>query len=196
MKKIKLKSIEEYEGLYSVTPDGRVWSHERKEKVNWKFGEYTKMRYAKWLKLHLDTVGYLITGLCKNGKETKHRIHRLVAQAYIPNPSNKPCINHLSGVKTDNRVENLEWVTHKENTQHAYKIGLYDNRDVSGEKNGKAKLIWKQINEIRENQFNRKIGDKRWREYGISRRHYYLIINNKTWYDPEYKKEIIKNAIV
>ena len=65
-------------------------------------------------------------------------VHRLVAFSFIPNIENKPFINHKNGIKTDNRVENLEWVTHSENIQHAYKTGLMKPKE--GSKNGFNKL--------------------------------------------------------
>jgi hypothetical protein len=70
-----------------------------------------------------DKKGYLQLGLLINGKDTKFRVHRLVAMAFIPNPENKPQVNHINGIKSDNRVENLEWVTSSENRLHAVKIG-------------------------------------------------------------------------
>ena len=68
-------------------------------------------------------IGYYVIELCNNGSKILF-IHRLVALAFIPNPLNKCCINHKNGIKTDNRVENLEWVTYSENNQHAYDTGL------------------------------------------------------------------------
>lgn len=62
--------------------------------------------------------------LCENNTKSRFYIHRLVACAFIPNPENKPEINHKNGIKTDNRVENLEWVSKSENLQHAHKIGI------------------------------------------------------------------------
>lgn len=67
---------------------------------------------------------YLRVDLCKDGKHKSKRIHRLVAEAFIPNPENKRTVNHISGDKTDNRVENLEWATHSENMKHAFRTGL------------------------------------------------------------------------
>ena len=74
--------------------------------------------------LKLTPNGYLEIGLKTANKSKWYRVHRLVAQHYIPNPENKPFVNHINGIKTDNRVENLEWVTHTENMKHASETGL------------------------------------------------------------------------
>lgn len=76
------------------------------------------------LKPIVQADGYLHFTLCKNKKKYQMPAHRIVAQTFISNPNDKPYINHINGNKMDNRVENLEWVTSSENTQHAFKIGL------------------------------------------------------------------------
>lgn len=88
-----------YEGLYSVSLEGRVYSH-----INNRFLKETK-------NIH----NYAMVTLYKNGKHKNYSVHRLVAIAHIPNPQNKPCVDHLNTIRTDNRVENLKWVTHQEN---------------------------------------------------------------------------------
>jgi hypothetical protein len=111
------------------------------------------------LKPATDKKGYLRVGLMINKKLQTKKVHRLVAQAFIENPQNKPCVNHINCIKSDNRVLNLEWCTHKENTQHAIKNNVFSfqNSDRStninpkkGELNGMAKLKAEQVLQIRE----------------------------------------------
>lgn len=84
---------------------------------------YSKLRNKK-LKHFSNPDGYLLYKLYKDKKPFTIKIHRLVAEAFIPNPDNKPQVNHINGIKTDNRLINLEWVTKSENQKHAHKTGL------------------------------------------------------------------------
>ena len=76
--------------------------------------------------------GYLRFSMYDNSKKRQVSIHRLVAETFIDNPQNKPIINHINGIKSDNRVENLEWVTYSENITHALENGLkgYGQRKI------------------------------------------------------------------
>ena len=78
--------------------------------------------------------GYRRVVLMKDGKQIDSLVHRLIAQTFIPNPENKPEVNHKDGNKENNSVFNLEWCTQKENVQHAIKTGLKNDRKVSDEK--------------------------------------------------------------
>lgn len=80
----------------------------------------TKKNKVRWLKPYTEKDGYKIVNLYANGKMKAHKVHRLVAQAFIPNPESKPQVNHIDGNKADNRVRNLEWCTVAENKQHSY----------------------------------------------------------------------------
>lgn len=101
------KDIVEYEGLYQVSNLGKVKS---------------LFRYKKMLKGNVVSGGYIQIQLCKKGKATSYLIHRVVAFSFLNNPDNKPCVNHIDGNKTNNRHDNLEWVTYSENELHSYHI--------------------------------------------------------------------------
>lgn len=104
-----LKDIPWYEWLYSVTTDGKVWSYPKKARWalhNWKF-------LKPWI-----TDGYEFVSLSKNKKIKNWRVHRLVLITYSSNSNHLPIINHKNGIRTDNRIENLEWCTVLYNNRH------------------------------------------------------------------------------
>lgn len=115
------KDIKGYEGYYQVSNQGRV--KRIKDNKGTASGRILKSK-------SIANSGYLRVGLHTNTKSKVVSVHRLVAQAFIPNPENKPQVNHINGIKHDNRVENLEWVTPKENMQHAWKTGLISSENV------------------------------------------------------------------
>lgn len=93
---------------YYVTESGDVYSRAS--------GRIKKLKQNKL------NCGYLMVSLCNNGKTKKYLVHRLVAQTFIPNPENKKEINHKNGIKTDNKIDNLEWSTRSENVLHTYYV--------------------------------------------------------------------------
>ncbi len=127
------KDIKGYEGFYQVSTKGRIKSF-----------QLDKVRI---MKLCFDRGGYVHIVLSKNGKRKTHRIHILVAKAFIPNPLNLPEVNHKNGNKWDCSVENLEWSTRKQNQEHAVRLGL----QKSGADSHRAKLTEEQVRDIREN---------------------------------------------
>lgn len=127
------KDIEGYEGLYQVSNLGRVKSLPRKVVG---LNNVIQNFKGKILKQHKDKKGYLRVALSKNNKIKLKQVHRLVAEAFIPNPENKPTVNHKFGIKSDNRVSQLEWNSYREQIKNAINIGLIDY----------SKLNYKEIN--------------------------------------------------
>lgn len=131
---MKIKKINQIPGFehiegYSISEKGDVYTHKKFIKA----GKYEiENQPIRKLKPWLNTKGYPQVDL---GKHTK-KVHRLVAIAFIPNPENKPQVNHIDGVKTNNEITNLEWVNNADNQKHAWKIGL------SKAKKGKDNYQW------------------------------------------------------
>ena len=102
------KFISNFEDKYTVTNKGEVFSFNNGKKVP--------------LSLVLGKRGYFVVSLSSSNKAKQYRVHRLVAEAFIPNPQQKPCVNHKDGNKQNNCVENLEWVTYGENKHHSFVV--------------------------------------------------------------------------
>ena len=109
------KDVENYEGFYQVSNLGRVRSLERDVYCQNGIVHHLK---EKVLVQNLDKQGYAYVSLCLNGKMKTIKTHRLVALAFIPNPENKPQVNHKDEVKTNNVVDNLEWCSAQENVNY------------------------------------------------------------------------------
>lgn len=105
-------------------------------------------------------------------------MHRLVAQAFLPNPDNLPCVNHLNGDGSDNRVENLEWCTQAQNAAHTAVMG----RSTRGEKDAMAKLTERDVIEIRRRYVPRRVSMHCLaKEYGVTQGAINLILKRKNW---------------
>ncbi len=142
---------------YLVTRDGRVWS----EKSN-RF--LSGMNRGGYRRVDLAGVGRFV-------------IHRMVAELYIPNPHNKPEVNHINAIKDDNRVENLEWCTGKENREHATEMGLLPR----GEDIPTAKLTKEDVFKIYKLKDN---GVKQMdiaKQFNVKENTLSDVVNNKTW---------------
>ena len=113
------RDVENYEGFYKVSNYGRVKSNHEKRKIV--------------LRPTINEWGYPFCSLCKFTTKRSFQIHRLVAQNFIPNPENKPQVNHKDGNKENACVWNLEWSTSLENIFHAYQAGLKQNRTMTEE---------------------------------------------------------------
>ena len=138
--------IKGYEGIYEVSDQGRVRSL--------KFGK------ERILKPFRNKGGYLLVGLCKNGEQKKCKVHRLVAQTFIPNPDNLPEVNHKDEDKTNNFVHNLEWCDVKYNINYGTRIKRISEKMTNGKlskpvlqytKSGEFVKEWKSASDVQRN---------------------------------------------
>lgn len=161
------KAIEGYEGIYEVSNYGQVkrlvgyraWT-ERILKQNKTRDEY-RMVVLSWKAIHKPSM-----------------VHRLVAKAFIPNPENKPFINHLDRNTGNNHVSNLEWCTQSENIRHSFKMGRVAMR---GELQPRAKLKDYQVLEIRKKYSEGDTGMDLAKEYNMSYAGIWEIVQRKNW---------------
>jgi hypothetical protein len=158
------KTINDFNGLYEVSNFGNVRSL---------YNRTSKDLILKKLK---GNRGYLHVNLYLNKLLFRYTIHRLVALHFIPNPENKPQVNHINGIKTDNRVENLEWSTSSENIKHAFEIGI--KKMTKGENCNWSKLTQLQIDEIKKSSLTQKELSIK---YSISQAQISRIKNNLRW---------------
>lgn len=161
------KPIDGYEG-YLISNLGRVKSLKRGREMI--------------LEPIRDAHGYLRVNLYKDGVRHLLKIHRLMATTFINNPDGLPQVNHKDGNKENNSVENLEWVTESQNTQHAWDNGLCS--PPRGEQNGQHKLTQNDVDEIRRSYIkgNLMFGGKALaKKYGVSETEISRIINNTRW---------------
>lgn len=166
-----------YEGLYMVSNLGRIMSLPKATT----YGRIISQRERP------KGSGYMTVELYKDNKGHSARVHRLVAQAFIPNVDRKPEVNHKNGVRSDNRVENLEWVTRSENELHAYReLGKKPNRPWAGKPRLFArKLTDEQVEQIRKDT---RPSSQIAREYDVSKTTICSIKNGKIY------KETYKNV--
>lgn len=183
MAKEKWKDIEEYEGIYQVSNRGRIRSFYN--------GRHGVGNSSKILNPSLGTHDRYRISLSKNGTKKDMSVARLVAKSFIPNPDNKPQVNHIDGDPLNNHVDNLEWCTQSENMKHAYENGLVEfsedfknhiNKDKSGEKNGMSVLSKAEVIEIKSlledgELYHRQIAEK----YGVSQALISMINNGQRW---------------
>lgn len=156
---MKTKHIEGYVNNYVFYEDGRVWS----------------MATKRFLTPHFQGSGYLFVTLFADGKRKQQYIHRLVAQAFIPNEENKSDVNHIDGNKVNNHRSNLEWTTRSENLIHAHKKGFLNQSRTGIPRMGKEQA--QEIYNLKGKMSGAKIAEK----FNVGKSTVYDILNGVTW---------------
>ena len=174
----RFKFIKNFE-KYSACTDGHIYSN-----------DYNHTGKRKILKECIDKYGYLYVRLIINNKKYKKMVHRLIAETFIDNIDNKPQVNHINGNKADNKIENLEWVTAKENINHAYRVlckkptkkMIEDFTQRSrGENNPKSKIDYRTACIIRKDRERGIMLKYIARKFDISISEVSAICTNKVW---------------
>ena len=143
-------SVRGYEGLYQVSNFGEIKSLSR-----WKHlpnGKYTVSKEKLLSPAQIGKDGYKFVYLTVDGRSKRFYVHRIVAEAFLPNPNRLPFVNHLNGIKFDNRPENLEWCSRSENTKHAARVlGVGNTRKIAQyDKRGNYIRTWANAYQVQE----------------------------------------------
>lgn len=163
-----------YEGIYEINKNGIIKSIVRET------NRCGRKPSGNIIKQVLGRGGYMNVALRKNTKQTSVLVHRILAITFIPNPENKPTVNHKNSIRTDNRLSNLEWNTYSENNSHAHKFGKQSN--YYGEKHSQSILKEFQVIEIRAKYIKHKYtAPMLAKEYGTSKGAIVSILNKTTW---------------
>lgn len=153
--------VESVENGYFASPNGNIYN-----------------RHGDLMVGAIDHCGYRHVILNRKNRN----VHRVIAETFIPNPDNLPCVNHKDGNKLNNQVDNLEWCTQSKNTKHAYENRL--ERKILGEEHHAHKLDWNKVKYIRENYVggSRTFGASALaRKFGVDRSTITAVVFNKTW---------------
>lgn len=164
------KDIQGYEGLYQISNHGRIYS----------------VRYNRFRKPKVDKYGYMTISIGKDSNLCHFFVHRLVANAFVPNPNDFPEVNHIDGNKANNSADNLEWCDHYTNIRHAYNTGLMPHplKPKKETRPRGMKLTESQVKEIRSQYIP---GDLIFgckplaRRYGVAPTTIKQIINQQIW---------------
>ena len=191
---------------YLISSYGNIKT--RYHKIRNNKGQFETIVSDSWhvVKQFNHSCGYLVFNMQKNGSAKMVYSHRVVASVFIPKESNSLIVNHKNGVKNDNRVSNLEWVTHSENHKHAFRTGIRKPSKTQiesakarcGENNATSKLKRKDVVNIKhlfsdKNLSNKEIGDM----FGVSRSTIYSIRKGITWKHilPEINMDVFESEI-
>lgn len=175
------KPIPGYENAYEISDIGRVRSKDRYVKgFNSRYGEYQAFRLGRVRSAKTSKSGYPMINLLHGGIVKWFSIHFLVLSAFVsPRPSKDHQCNHKNGVKNDNRLENLEWVTRSENMRHAQRTGLWN---FCGEAHDKAILTASQVLNIRHWKISTNLTHQQMASYfGVSKSCVTHIVAGRTW---------------
>ncbi len=174
------KPVVGWESYYEVSNLGRVRSKDRVVKYSSKEGKDTTYhKKGRIISLHNHKAGYKMVTLCGEGLKKKALVHRMVAEAFLPNPENLPQVNHRDNIKDNNKVDNLEWVTNQENATHAVSYMGTRRTPVIGVKEDGTGIFLRSMSEGK--------------RYGISPSMIHHCLTGKRQHHKEYKWELFEN---